>query len=156
VSNDGKPLDVDPGTHRLHVSRSGSRDVDQSFVIAAGERGHIVTATLDDQGKSAKSDDLGAKIRTMPIGSLIGWGVGAVGLVGFGAFGIKANIDYGNYESSCGSRCTTSARDDVAGTMVVADVFLAIGLVGAAVGTVVYLMNPPRSTATEHHAWSRR
>lgn len=146
ASPDGKPIDVDPGSHRVKVSRPGSRDADQTVVVAAGERGRVVSVKLELEGASPAEPARGASsspLGKFPVGSVIGWGVGAVGLVGFAAFGVKANLDYGSYEDSCGRNCTYANRDDVAGTMVLADVFLAVGIIGAAVGTLLYFVTPP-------------
>ena len=62
---------------------------------------------------------------------------------------LVANLDYSDYKSSCGNRCTASARDDVEGTMVVADVALGIAVVGAAVGTIIYFVSRP---SADHRA----
>ncbi|MBX3227678.1 MAG: PEGA domain-containing protein [Labilithrix sp.] len=153
ASADNKPIDVDPGSHRVKVSRPGARDVEQTVVAAVGERGRVVSVKLDADGTASEPTKSGSPLSKFPTGSLIGWGVGAVGLLGFTAFGIKANLDYGSYESSCGHGCTTSDRDDVARTMVIADVFLAVGLVAAGVGTLLYFATPPPA---ERHARSTR
>ncbi len=51
---DGKPLEVDPGTHTLHFERQGSEPVDQSVVIKAGEKLRAITVTLHPTEASTK------------------------------------------------------------------------------------------------------
>jgi hypothetical protein len=43
---DGKPVEVDPGSHKLHFEREGSEPVDQTVVIKAGEKLRAITVTM--------------------------------------------------------------------------------------------------------------
>lgn len=158
---DGSTIELDPGPHELVAKHAGMKDTSQPIVLAQYEKGRVITIRLEpavtekpaqpavaaSTSTPAPPVDRGAR-RPIPIASFIGWGVGAAGLIGFGAFGLKANFDYNDYKDSCGNQCAPEARDDVKGTMVVADVFLAIGIAGAAVGTVFYLLSPATSPAS--------
>lgn len=140
---DGRAVVVDPGSHVIRFERPGMKPVEQTVAFKEGDKNLQVSATLEPAiATPGPPPEREATARPIPIGSWIGWGVGAVGLVGFGIFGTKANLDYGSLEDSCGNRCPESDRDSVQTTMTIADISLVIGLVGAGVGTVLYLMRP--------------
>jgi hypothetical protein len=145
---DGRAVEVDPGKHRIRIVRSGSKPFDMEIIAAQGEKDRIVLGKLvaEEPPRTAlpitsPPPEPSAR-RAVPTASWIAWGVGAAGLASFAIFGIKARLDYDSYESSCGQRCTESARDSVATTVTTADVSLVVGLVGVAVGTVVFLTQP--------------
>lgn len=145
VAVDGRGVDLDPGSHQARASRPGSHDAVETVVLREGERDHPLTLRLETEHGEARAaiGSAGAEPgRTVPLASWIAWGVGAVGLAGFTIFGIKADIDYSDYHSSCGNLCARSATDDVSRTMVIADVSLAVGIVGAALGTIFYFTLP--------------
>jgi hypothetical protein len=145
VAVDGRAIDLDPGPHRARASRPGWREAVETVVLLEGERDHRVTLRLETERverRTAIGTSAAEPARPIPLASWITWGIGAAGLVGFTAFGIKANVDYGDYRSSCGNLCARSATTDVERTMVIADVSLAVGVVGALVGTVFYFTSP--------------
>jgi len=43
---DGKPIELDPGEHRLRLEKAGSKPVEQTIVIAEGERARLVRFAL--------------------------------------------------------------------------------------------------------------
>lgn len=137
------PLDIGP--HVIRFERAGFRPVEQTVTLAASEKARPVSVTMERAVELAAAPASAAPARKIPVGSWIGWGVGAAGLVGFGIFGLKANLDYGSLKDTCGGACDPSERDALKTTMVIADVSLVIGLVGAGVGTVLYLMQPGAS-----------
>jgi hypothetical protein len=52
-SLDGKPIQVDPGPHKLRFEHEGSEPVEQSLVIRAGEKMRVVSVTLPDKATAA-------------------------------------------------------------------------------------------------------
>jgi hypothetical protein len=149
---DGRPIELDPGPHRARVTRPGWRDAEQPVVLLEGERDRRILVRLEaapSEKSSPRSSDPSSRAHPVPLASWIAWGIGAVGLASFTAFGIKAKVDYDGYRSSCGDQCARSATNDVERSMVIADASLAVGVVGAVVGTLVYLMAP---TAPERKA----
>jgi hypothetical protein len=155
---EGKPIDLDPGSHVLRLEAPGFKPAEQNVVAALGERDRVIVVKLEPDAAEATPSpsppapgDLPKPApppRRIPTASWIAWGVGAAGLIGFGIFGAKANIDYGHLRSTCGGSCTPSDRDSVTTSIHVADVSLAIGLVGAAVGALFFVLQPAASAAS--------
>jgi hypothetical protein len=148
IDVDGRAVEVDPGRHRLRITRPGMKPVETEFVAAQGEKDRVIRGKLavarPPPPATPPSMPLPepSKDRHVPTASWIAWGIGAAGLLSFSAFGIKARLDYDGYRSSCDQRCTISDRDSVARTVTLADVSLVVGLVGAGVGTALFLMQP--------------
>jgi hypothetical protein len=149
---DGRPVEVNPGSHVVAFDR-GSVHTEQTLLVVESEKGRVLTAKLDIggsppaaaasvPGSEAATPPSGTPARPVPIASWVAWGVGAAALVGFGVFGLEAKSDFDSFKSSCGSRCTNADRDSVKTTVLLADVFLAVGIVAVGVGTVFYLTRP--------------
>lgn len=162
VELDGRAVEVDPGRHRIRVTRPGKKPFETEIVAAEGERGRVLLAKLASEAAVAPSVVVApvpapAARPSFPTGTWIAWGIGAAGLASFVSFGLKATVDYDGYRSSCVDQCSTSDRDSVATAVAVADVSLVIGLVGAGVGTLLYLMQPkPAGRAATATAMGRR
>jgi hypothetical protein len=162
---EGRPIEVDPGSRRITFEHDGAR-VEQTILVVDSEKARIVTAKLEPEKSataasvSPATNDGATKptasgpepYRPVPVASWIGWGVGAASLVGFGIFGLKAQSDFDDFKSTCGSRCTNEDRDSVKSTVLVADVLLVVGIVAAGVGTYFYLTRGAveRTTSTAH------
>ena len=155
---DGRAVEVDPGRHRIRVARARMKSFDTEIVAAQGEKDRIIVAKLVAEAPAPSPPVKPAPqhpwtLGPVPKASWMAWGVGAAGLLSFSVFGLKARLDYDSYRSTCDRNCTMSDRDSVARTITVADVSLVVGLVGAGVGTVLFLMQPepaprPRASAT--------
>ncbi len=159
IDLDGRAVEVDPGKHRIRFERPGSKSSEMELIAAQGEKDRIILGTLVTEEPPQPPPIISSRPKPpalfrVPTASWIAWGVGAAGLVSFSAFGIKARVDYDGYESSCGQRCTISDRDSIATTVTIADVSLVVGLIGAGVGTFLFLLDSkvasdaPSTTAT--------
>jgi hypothetical protein len=157
---DGRPLDLDPGKHKLKVSSGQRSPYETEIVVAQSEKDRVVVARLtppkppesntnnaNNNDSTKKKKDGSSSSSKVPLISWIGWGIGAVGLISFTAFGIKARSDYNDFESTCGTRCTIDNRDTVSTSVTIADVSLVIGLVAAGVGTAFYIFQPKTTPA---------
>jgi hypothetical protein len=90
--DDGKAHDVDPGPHTIKFIHDG-KDVVQTIVVGAGEKGRTVSATFGDAapaalGSAAKRRDDRRPRVTHPTGSKVVIGLGAAMVLGGGALGI--------------------------------------------------------------------
>jgi hypothetical protein len=139
VSLNGRAVEVDPGKHRVRISCPGKKTFEAEILAAQGEKDRVVVGKVTSD--VADSVPMHARGR-VPIASWIGWGIGAVGLISFTSFGIKARVDYDNFQSSCGNHCAMSDRDTVATSVTIADVSLVVGLLAAGVGTAFYFLQP--------------
>lgn len=57
---DGKPIEVDPGTHTLRFTREGSEPVAQKVIVRAGEKTRVVSVTMSPKiGTNAQAPQTG-------------------------------------------------------------------------------------------------
>lgn len=134
---DGRSLEIDPGRHRLRIEKAGSKPFETELLTAEAEKDRVVV------GKLAREAPEPSRARSrVPLASWIGWGIGAAGLLSFGAFALKARSDFDDFQSTCGSHCANADRDSVSTSVTIADVSLVIGLVAAGVGTYFFLARP--------------
>jgi hypothetical protein len=158
---DGRPVEVDPGKHHVRITRTSAKSVETDIIAAQGEKDRTVVVKLVPEEPPPPPVVPRVKkpfaLENVPTPSWIAWGVGAAGLVTFSVFGLKAKLDYDGYQSTCGNHCTFANRDSVARSVTVADVGLIVGLLGAGVGTALFLLKPnaaaeqrAASTSTSH------
>jgi hypothetical protein len=148
VAVDGRSVEIDPGKHTIKVVRPGSKPFEDVVIIAQSEKDRIVLAKLAPAAAPAvvpppvdpKKD--APKKSGVPTSSVVAWGVGAVALLSFAGFGLKARVDYDDYADRCGNRCAESERDTVATSVLIADISLVVAIVAAGVGTYFYLTRP--------------
>jgi hypothetical protein len=151
VPIDGRAVDIDPGKHTLRITRAAMRPFEDVIIVAEGEKDRIVvaklaappavaTAPVTPPPKSEAKDE--PKKSSVPTASWVAWGIGSFALLSFAGFGLKARVDYDDYEARCGNRCAQSERDTVASSIRVADISLAVAVVAAGVGTFFYLTRP--------------
>lgn len=158
VTLDGRAVDVDPGKHHVRITRAGAKPFETDIVVAQSEKDRVIVGKIALEGPAdttkppTPSATPEGSRSGVPLASWIGWGVGAAGLVSFSIFGLKARLDYDDYESTCGQRCTTSDRDSVQTSVTIADISLVIGLVGVAVGTYFYLTRPQANASIKNTA----
>ncbi|MEJ7731050.1 MAG: hypothetical protein WKG00_17775 [Polyangiaceae bacterium] len=135
---DGRPIELDPGVHRV-VVESSAGTVEQSVVLGTGQQNRVISLTLpDDAGRGA--------LRTA---AWISGGVGLAGLASFAAFAISGQASYDDLET-CRPGCSQDDEDSVATRFVVADVSLGVGIAGVAGAVVLWLVSrpAPRGSAT--------
>jgi len=159
VAVDGRAADIDPGKHKIRVTRADGYWFEDTIIVAQGEKDRVVVAKLAQPPPVAvkkepippppPKDETPAKKGAVPLGSWIAWGIGGAGLITFAGFGIKARLDYDDYESTCGSRCTMSDRDSVAQSVLIADIGLVVAVVAGAIGTVIYFARPREAAVNE-------
>jgi hypothetical protein len=146
VAVDGRPVDVDPGKHTIKVARPGGKPFEDVIIVAQSEKDRVVVAKLAAAPaapavvRPTKPEE--PKKSGVPTASIIAWGVGGVALLSFAGFGLKARVDYDDYEARCGNRCAESERDTVATSVLIADISLVVAVVAAGVGTYFYLTRP--------------
>lgn len=163
---DGQPLApaafgalyaVAPGEHRLEATAAGREPVLHTFRVAAGETKTLsVVFSKPESGPAPAAapppprarDDSGSTLRLLGFTSL---GVGAAGFAVFGVAGLSAKSVRDDLEAACGAApCSDPAhRDDAARgstLQTVANAGLVVGLLGAAGGTTLLLLNPRADT----------
>jgi hypothetical protein len=149
VPVDGRAIEIDPGKHKVRIAHAGSKPFEDVLVVAQGEKDRVVVAKLATSAPIAAPapapvapPETSPKKCSGPVASWVAWSVSGVALLSFAGFGRKARLDFDDYQARCGSRCTTSERDDVATSVTIADVSLVVGIVAAGVGTALWLFQP--------------
>jgi hypothetical protein len=72
----------------------------------------------------------------------IAGGIGAAGLVGFGALAIAGSVAKGSLQTECAPFCTDAQTSPSRSLFLAADISLGVGLAGAATAVALYLLRP--------------
>jgi hypothetical protein len=132
---DGAPIPVDPGPHTFRFERPGAAGVERAVVVRTGERNRLVVERLGE----APTPRPGPEPRPrsgLPTATWIFGGIGAAGLLGFGALGIAGLSEKSRLRSSCSPSCTDAQVSTLRGLYIGADVALGVGVL--ALGLAVY------------------
>lgn len=157
----GKPIPAQPGQTRIElVLRDGKETVKEVTAKAGVETlvdlapGAASAGTEPDTAKAQGSAELstsGGK-PSMRTAAYVAGGVGIAGLATFTIFGIMNNSKHSKLEDECaGNTCPSSLEDDKkAGQryQTIANIGLAVGIVGLGTGTVLFLMSRKKSEKT--------
>jgi hypothetical protein len=147
----GHPLALDPGAHRVRVSRAGHAALDTRFVVYPGERQRRIDLVLRDAVRSppraaparvpesARHAEPGRPLSPWVIG--LG-GVGIAGLSGFAYLALSGRSDVEDLRNTCAPYCAQSDIDAARRKLLLGDVALAVGLGALGAATVVYFMTP--------------
>ncbi len=143
---DGKALPLDPGSHTLRFSAEGLPSVDQTVVAHEGEKNKSVTVKLAAPSSATTSAE-----RPTPSTVYVFTAVGAVGVLGFGVFGLMGNSKKSELDA-CKPNCASSDVDAVKSKYRLADISLGVGVVSLGTALVLYLTrgdSTPAATTTD-------
>ena len=153
---DGRAIAVDPGKLALVFSRPPWKPVPVEVVIAEGEKGRIVQATLGPPLPPSERRDFDGPPLPPPKRSTVGWavpiGLGVVGVASFiiagvTRIGVGNDADADRSTGGCAPFCSATERDDLSGKLVRANVFLGIGIGTAVLAAASwFVLAPKRST----------
>jgi hypothetical protein len=146
----GKPIALEPG--EVEVTLDAPEGKDQEKVTL--EAGTVATVTLSPPPpkaappppppKPVKQEESGYRGPDRRMMAYIAGGVGVLGFLGFGTFGLLSNGRFDRIESACPDpdNCDPALEDD-ADTgrtyQIVANVGLVVGIVGIAAGTGLFV-----------------
>lgn len=147
----GQAVPVDPGEHTITGTAPGRPEVRRKITVAEGE---ARTETLEpppaapatsgvagpaaDPTSAPGAAGTGAPGRGVPTVTYVAYGTGAAGLVLGAIFGGLTLVKKGEFDRSP----TAEAADQGETFSHVADAGFALALVGAAVGTIVWVVSP--------------
>lgn len=156
----GKAISLDPGKHELVLERPGAEPVTRTILAQQGVQNRSVEIQLGgasvDRTGGVELDSSSAASSPMRTAAYVAWGVGAVGLGAFAVLGTLARTDKDRFEEECAQRtkfqdrvmpgvCLESTLDDRKSSYereeVMADIGLLTGIVGAATGTVLFILS---------------
>jgi len=134
----GKAIDLDPGHHQVRLTRGGVTD---TFDLLAREgeklRSVVRPGTPAPPAPPAAPDPDAA--RPVPWTVFALGGLGVVGLATGTILGVRGYDTYKDYDGSCGHACTDAQADEVRSQLLVADVFLAVGVVAAVAAVWIFV-----------------
>jgi hypothetical protein len=163
---DGKPTQVDPGSHTFRFEASGFPAVEQQVVVHAGEKSRLLAVQFGSAPAAASSGAKGetssdgasttegsgegaADTSHTPAGTRASaWVFAGLSLAAFGAgayFGLSGLGDRSNLQSQpCAktSSCPQSSVDSIKTKYTVADIALGVGVVSAGLSVYLFLAAP--------------
>lgn len=159
-----EPVPVMPGTVTVTLRRASGAPITKTITVTAGSSPVVELSTAaaapaeappaDAESSLDASAKSGLDKRTL---AYIAGGVGVAGVATFAIFGAMNNAKHSDLEAACaGNVCPSSAQElaDAGRTyQTVANVGLAVGVVGLGSGVVLYLLS--RGDEREQHARSR-
>ncbi len=140
----GRSVELDPGRHVARASGPWGH-VDLPFVLREREKGRQIAIVLPSQGSTRQT----SAARPVPMSTFV-FGGAAVVFAGLGiGFGASSLSQYSDLKATCPT-CSDASRDAVRYHTVLADVSLGLGIVSAALATIIYLTRPevPKRMAT--------
>lgn len=153
VTVDGKAIALDPGKHLVRFEAKGRAPVEQSVMLAEGERLRSVAVVLPRQGDKPPPPVVAPApkpvIHDEPGRGPLPWitaSVAVVGFVGFGAFGLLGRSEILDLRDRC-PRCTQGEIDAANRKLLVADVSLGVALVGTGLSVWLFTRTPSPSVA---------
>ena len=129
----GRRIELDPGRHVVRAA-VGTTEAEVAFVLREREKARPVAVTLALHHATAPARPVPALVYVFGATALVATGVG----VGFGSSALSR---YSELQSSC-PRCAEGDRDAARTASVLADVGFGVGIVSAAVATVLFLLRP--------------
>ncbi len=151
-----KALALDPGTHQVRFEKPSYRPVTMEVVARPGDKNRAVVATMEPEGVAAVSptpaggtSDAGRSRFSTPVIALAA--VGAVGLASFATFGVLGLSERSSLKDSCANACTDAQVSTLKTRFIVADVSLAVGIVGLGVATALYFTGGKSAAPTSAH-----
>jgi hypothetical protein len=149
---DGKPIEVDPGTHTFRFESAGASPVEQQVLIRESEKGRSIIVTLAGAGAAETGVPPGASppgqgapsaatpgvVRSGPptlAWVLAGMGVAAVGIGTF--LELSVNAQASTLASACGHGCTHAQVDPLVTQQRILGP-IAFGVGAASLGVAMY------------------
>jgi hypothetical protein len=157
----GTPVAAPPGPIKVVLASSQGNAVREVRIEAGGQDALTLRADepaaapvpamgetpMDEPEPDEDGDDSGANLR---LAAYVSGGVGALGLVTFAIFGAMHASKHGDLEDSCpGGVCPPDRQgdiDDGQTFQTVANVGFAVGMVGLAAGTTLFILSQPELT----------
>jgi hypothetical protein len=153
-----EPAPVLAGTAQIVVDTPGHAAIQREVTLAVGQK---TSMTIDAQSGEAiggpppppEPPPAPAPVRVEGPHLSRAWayaagGVGAAGLLTFALFGSMARSTYNDLQTTCNSGpCPPSKTDEIASgktKQTIANVGLAVGIIGAAAGVTIFVLSAPK------------
>jgi len=152
---DGRPIEVDAGTHQIHFERDGSKPVDKSVVVASGQKLRDVDVQFEDSEPApqpapalAPAVEPAPASRPVPLATILLGAVGVAALASTTYFWVSGRSDFSGLQSSCSPGCDPSRADPVRTKLLVGDVSLGVAVVSIGLATWLFVARGPSQSTT--------
>ncbi len=157
---DGKPVQLDPGSHTFGFTAQDYPPIERVAVIRAGERfrpvsvvferPEVATPKAPEPVTAPAAAPLPAEpgARKVPIATYVLGGVGVVAVGGFVGFRLVGSSDYDQLERDCAPNCPDSDVNRVKRSYLISNVALGVGAAAFVGAVAVYLAAPRESAPT--------
>ena len=137
----GRAVAIDPGKHAIDVELEDGAVAKEAATVAEGEKNRIVLVTFVPRKTIETPKPVPPSTARGPWPWVFG-AVGVAGLASFAGFGTAAWLGARDLRSRCEGSCSSSEVSAVRTKLLVADISLGVGLVGAGVATFLFLRTP--------------
>jgi hypothetical protein len=136
----GQEVELDPGQHKLRVTREDGTRVEEDVVMRVGDRARRVRFTLPRPKVEAAPvpHAITTARRTPPAVYVLGAVAAAAG-ASFAAFGIAGYVQHRHLQDVCGPSCDAGRVDVVRNEYLISDVSLGVSLVTAGLALFLYV-----------------
>ncbi|HYQ03424.1 MAG TPA: hypothetical protein VER96_32340 [Polyangiaceae bacterium] len=144
---DGRPLELDPGTHRFALTLQDGRSQLLTATLSSGEKYRRIVASFAPPSNALETlppEPEAASRGRNPLAYVFG----GVGLVALGAWGVYA-LDGRNKQNElerCAPHCQASDVDAMRKSYVIADVLLGVSIVSLGTGTYFFFKQTDEQT----------
>jgi hypothetical protein len=161
----GEPAPVIAGTTEIGVETPGHAPIKRTVTLAAGEKSALTIDAQSGESIAEPSPPPPAEPprpqpqpdrTSMRKWAYVAGGVGGVGLVTFAIFGSLARSTYDDLQTVCrGGACPANKADEISSGktyQTVANVGLALGILGVASGATLFVLSLPKASPTQNAA----
>jgi hypothetical protein len=138
---DGRPVELDPGSHLLRYDRVGSTPVTKSIVVAAGQKLREISIALEPMPPP------NGAAANLPVAPIVLGGVGVAALASMTGFWIAGRSEYSQLEGSCMMSCNPSQVDPVRAKLIVGDVSAGIAIASLGLAAWLFFTRPRQTDA---------
>ncbi len=149
----GEPTPAMPGSAQVVVETPGRAPLRKTLALQAGQHATVTIDASTAPAPPAAEPHVASTAATPPMRTwaYVAGGVGVAGLATFAIAGTMANGTYNDLESACGGGpCPPTRQSDIdAGRrqQTIANIGLAVGVVGLGAGVTMFLLSKPSDTA---------
>ncbi len=163
-SLDGRPMQIDPGVHKLRFMHEGDPDVEQQVVIRSAEKDRLIDvrfagkaaasqAPSPPEGNAPPTAEAPKTGFRFPLFAGVMFGVGLAAGGGMAALLITTANDVNQMRSTCAGSCKQSDVDWANTRIVLANVAMGVGIAGLSLGVISLIVANVSGRPHEKAAW---
>jgi hypothetical protein len=148
---DGKPIDLNPGSHYLIFEFTGARPMEMQLFLGQGDKNRIIR--LDFRSKptvgplttpAAHATDIPPPLTSRPVPNMtyVFGGTALVAAASATYFGLKASAARNSAAISCAPLCSDSVVSDIKRKALYSDLSTSVALISAGTAAALYFTRP--------------